>query len=56
LQLCRQAMAQGISLAPGPIFSATRRFRHCARLNSGHRWDERKEQAMATLGRLLTRF
>ena len=53
LQLCRQAMAQGISLAPGPIFSATRRFRHCARLNSGHRWDERKEQAMTTLGVLL---
>jgi hypothetical protein len=30
LQLFRLALAQGISLAPGPIFSATRRFGNCA--------------------------
>lgn len=53
LALCRQAMAQGISLAPGPIFSATRRFRNCARLNYGYPWDERSEHAMNSLGRLL---
>lgn len=53
LQLFQLALAQGISLAPGPIFSATRGFQHCARLNHGHPWTEQSEQAMAALGRLL---
>jgi DNA-binding transcriptional MocR family regulator len=56
LRLCRQAMAQGISLAPGPIFSATRRFGNCARLNYGYPWDARSEDSMAALGRLLAAF
>ncbi|MDE1169164.1 MAG: GntR family transcriptional regulator MpaR [Pseudomonas sp.] len=56
LQLYTQALAQGISIAPGPIFSATRRFTHCARLNYGHPWDKRSEQAMAVLGRILASF
>ncbi|WP_439862315.1 GntR family transcriptional regulator MpaR [Pseudomonas sp. MBLB4136] len=56
LQLFQLALAQGISLAPGPIFSATRRFGNCARLNYGHPWDARSEQAMATLGRILAAF
>ncbi|MDM8347918.1 GntR family transcriptional regulator MpaR [Pseudomonas sp. sp1636] len=53
LQLLRLALAQGISLAPGPIFSASQGFRHCARLNYGHPWDTRSEQAMEVLGRLV---
>ncbi|MDP9940880.1 GntR family transcriptional regulator MpaR [Ectopseudomonas alcaliphila] len=53
LQLLRLALAQGISLAPGPIFSASRGFRHCARLNYGHPWNPRSEQAMEVLGRLV---
>lgn len=56
LQVLQLALAQGISLAPGPIFSATRRFRHCARLNYGHPWEARSEQAMALLGRILKAF
>lgn len=56
LQLFQHALAQGISLAPGPIFSANRHYRNCARLNYGTPWDERCEQAMATLGRLLAAF
>tara|TARA_Y100001963_G_scaffold28061_1_gene38260 strand:- start:356 stop:1333 length:978 start_codon:yes stop_codon:yes gene_type:complete len=56
LQLFQLALAQGISLAPGPIFSANRQYRNCARLNYGTPWDERCEQAMATLGRLLAAF
>lgn len=54
LQLFQLALAQGISLAPGPIFSATRSFRHCARLNHGHPWDAQSEKAMALLGRILS--
>src|SRR5690606_24393436 len=33
LRLFQLALAQGISLAPGPIFSASQGFGHCARLN-----------------------
>jgi len=56
LQLFRLALAQGISLAPGPIFSATQGFRNCARLNYGHPWDARCELAMEVLGRILHSF
>ena len=52
----RQALAEGISLAPGPIFSAQQGFRHCIRLNCGHPWDARSEAAMARLGELLKAF
>jgi DNA-binding transcriptional MocR family regulator len=53
LRLFQLALAQGISIAPGPIFSATRRFGHCARLNFGHPWSNSSEQAMETLGRII---
>ena len=56
LQLFQLALAQGISLAPGPIFSATRGFQHCARLNHGHPWSVESEQAMAVLGGILASF
>jgi DNA-binding transcriptional MocR family regulator len=56
LQLFQLALAQGISLAPGPIFSPTQGFRHCARLNYGSPWDERSERAMAVLGEILASF
>ena len=52
LRVHRKALALGISVAPGPIFSASRAFTHCLRLNYGHAWDARAEQAVATLGRL----
>ncbi|MES1164044.1 MAG: PLP-dependent aminotransferase family protein, partial [Rhizobacter sp.] len=55
LEVHRQALAQGISVAPGPIFSAQRGFTNCLRLNYGHPWDERTEQAIATLGRIASR-
>ena len=56
LKLLQLALAQGISLAPGPIFSATRRFGNCARLNHGYPWSARSEAAMALLGRMLRSF
>ena len=56
LQLFQLALAQDISLTPGPIFSATERFRNCARLNYGHPWDKRSEDAMALLGRMIATF
>jgi DNA-binding transcriptional MocR family regulator len=52
-QLHRIAIERGISLAPGPIFSLRREFRHCIRLNYGYSWDTKLEEAMRTLGELI---
>ena len=43
-------------MAPGPIFSAARGFANCLRLNYGHAWDARTEDALATLGRLCQSY
>jgi len=56
LDIHREALALGISVAPGPIFSAARGFANCLRLNYGHAWDARTEDALATLGRLCQSF
>ncbi len=56
LKLYQMALAQGISIAPGPMFSATRGFTHCARLNSGYPWTAQSETSMGVLGRLLGSF
>ena len=53
LKVFKMALAQGISIAPGPIFSATRRFANCIRLNYGSPWDDTSEKAMETLGRII---
>lgn len=53
LKVFKMALAQGISIAPGPIFSATRRFANCIRLNYGSPWDDNCEKAMETLGRII---
>lgn len=52
LALHRAALAQGVSLAPGPIFSARRGHRHCLRLNFGHPWNAGAEDAVRRLGAL----
>jgi DNA-binding transcriptional MocR family regulator len=52
LQLHRIALSQSISIAPGHLFSADRRFANCIRLNCGYPIDARYEGAIRTLGRL----
>jgi DNA-binding transcriptional MocR family regulator len=52
LELHRRALSLGISVAPGPMFSAQRAFRNFIRLNYGHPWSERSAAAIETLGRL----
>jgi DNA-binding transcriptional MocR family regulator len=54
LDVHRQALSLGISVAPGPMFSAHRGFVNCLRLNYGHPWDARAEAALVTLGRLIS--
>ena len=55
LLLHQQALERGISIAPGPIFSAKREFKHYLRLNFGHPDPQRLDAAMATLGELIAR-
>lgn len=52
LVLHQQALAQGISLAPGQLFSADHRFAHHLRLNFGHPEHAGTEAAFRTLGQL----
>ncbi|MDP3226549.1 MAG: PLP-dependent aminotransferase family protein [Acidovorax sp.] len=52
LALHRQALARGISLAPGQIFSADQRFANCVRINYGHPAQARFEAALETVGAL----
>ena len=54
LLLHRKALAKGISLAPGQLFSADQRFAHCVRINYGHPAHHRLEAALATVGQLAT--
>ncbi len=52
LDLQERAMAERISISPGPIFSARQRYRNYIRLNCGYPWSDRLDQALRTLGRL----
>lgn len=47
------ALSLGISVAPGPMFSARREFGNCLRLNYGHPWDERAQAAFVALGQIV---
>jgi DNA-binding transcriptional MocR family regulator len=46
------ALQNGISISPGPIFSASGKFRNFIRLNCGTQWSERIDRALLQLGRL----
>jgi DNA-binding transcriptional MocR family regulator len=50
LELHRLALLQGISLAPGHLFSADHRFRHHVRINFGHPDHENFQAALETVG------
>lgn len=52
LDLHERALSAGISVAPGPIFSAKARFSNCIRVSCGYPWSELHDHAIRTLGRL----
>jgi DNA-binding transcriptional MocR family regulator len=52
LDLHERALSVGISIAPGPIFSAKARFSNCIRVSCGSPWSELHDHAIRTLGRL----
>lgn len=56
LDIHRHAISLGISIAPGPMFSAQRGFTNCLRLNYGHPIDKRAEAALVRLGKLVSAY
>ena len=56
MQLFNEALALGISFGPGPLFSATDRYRHCLRLSFSGAWGDTEKQALQALGRLACAF
>jgi DNA-binding transcriptional MocR family regulator len=52
LELHHRALARGVSVAPGPIFSAKQRFTTCIRVSCGFPWSETIERAIRTLGEI----
>lgn len=53
-RLYEGALKEGISIAPGTLFSTGDRFRNCIRLNAAF-WSERIEQALETVGGMAER-
>lgn len=51
--LSQRALQDGISIAPGPIFSATGKYRNFIRLSCACVWNERTEQALLRLGQMM---
>lgn len=49
-ELAERALGQGISIAPGPIFSAKQKFKNAMRLSCACKWDETVEKGLAWLG------
>ena len=52
LQLMHYAQTEKISIAPGQIFSATQKYRHCIRLSCAQPWTTAVERALCRLGQL----
>ncbi|OJB99112.1 PLP-dependent aminotransferase family protein [Yersinia ruckeri] len=52
-ELYLRALEQGISIAPGRMFTTGNQFDHCFRLNASFPWSGHSEQAIKTLGQLV---
>lgn len=48
-KLAKQLLTQGVSIAPGPIFSAANKYSNCLRLSCATKWDARLEAALAMI-------
>ena len=52
VRLHEEALAYGVSIAPGILFSTSKRYRNCLRLNCAVPWNPEVEAAVEELGRL----
>lgn len=51
-----KALRSGISVTPGLLFSSTGRYNNYLRLCAGHPWSDTMQDAIKTLGRIVTRL
>ena len=56
IKLFNEAREAGISIAPGPMFSATGEFRNFIRINCGYPWSAPIERAVGILGHLTRKL
>lgn len=56
MELSRQARAAGISIAPGPLFSASGGFKNFIRVNCGLPWSTQIERSISVLGHLAAQL
>jgi len=54
-EVFRAALARGVGVMPGVVFSASGRFRNYIRINCGVPWSPRIASAMEKLGRIVAR-
>jgi DNA-binding transcriptional MocR family regulator len=52
IALFERLLARGITIGPGPMFSASGRYRNCLRLSFGQAWSARHEKALREIGSL----
>lgn len=52
IALFEACLDERICIAPGGLFSASKRFRHCMRLGLGGKWGEAERRALARVGQL----
>lgn len=52
-EVCRE---EGIGFSPGPLFSATGKYRHCMRINFSDQTPEKREWAIKKLANILRRY
>jgi DNA-binding transcriptional MocR family regulator len=51
--LQRSAVRRGLSIAPGPAFSASGQYSNCLRMNAGYAWSERTAKAVETAAEII---
>ena len=55
-QFFSQAITQGVSFAPGEIFSPSGKYKNYMRISFGVQWCERIDEAIQTLGKLVHQY
>ncbi len=54
IALFNRCLEQGVNILPGAIFSPTRKFKNCIRINCGHPWSETVARGVEKLGALAS--
>jgi DNA-binding transcriptional MocR family regulator len=54
MRLQQSALAAGISISPGSLFSPNAKYSNCIRLSVALPWDAQVEDAIKRLGKLAT--